>query len=339
MAVYIARTNDLLEEIPAMYPEQRPMKAAVVTTFGTSPSFQEFRDPEAGEGREVVAVRAAAISPIVRLLAAGKHYTSGENAGFVPGIDGVGIDGTGRRVYFLFPASPFGSLAEKSLVASEMMVPVPEALPDNLAAAIATAGLASWIALTRRAGLQSGEKVMVLGATGSAGGMAVQIARHLGASTVIAVGRDAAKLERVDADVRIPLDNGAEAALRAQFEKGVDVVLDFVWGEPAVRVLKAATHNRAARTGEPRMRYVQIGTSAGDEVPLRGDMLRSSGLELIGSGIGSVSVSDFMAGAAELLAAASAAGFDTPFNSVPLHSIADAWHGDTDTRYIVTSAT
>lgn len=176
---------------------------------------------------------------------------------------------------------------------------------------------------------------MVIGATGSAGGLAVQIARHLGAGRVIAVGRDASKLERVNADVRIPLDDRADTALRAQFEQGVDVVLDFVWGEPAVRVLAAASHRRASRTGEPRCRYVQLGTVAGDEIPLRGDMLRSTGLEMIGSGIGSVSVSEFMAGARELLAAAPEAGFDTPFTCVPLHAIADAWQGDPDTRYVI----
>ncbi|WP_437928735.1 zinc-binding alcohol dehydrogenase family protein [Sorangium sp. So ce291] len=311
------------------------MKAAVVNSFGVPPSFQDLREPDAGDGEAVVTVRAAALSPIVKGLASGRHYASGASAGFVPGVDGVGIDGTGRRVYFLFPKAPFGSMAEKSLVASCMMVPVPENLSSERAAAVATAGLASWIAFSRRAKLQIGETVLVIGATGAAGSMALQTARYLGASKVIAVGRDEAKLERLAADVKIALKDDADSALRAQFDQGVDVVLDFVWGEPAVRVLRAATRDRGSRSGEPRLRYVQLGTVAGDEISIRGDMLRSTGLELIGSGIGSVAVKELLAGAGELLAAAPAAGFNASFTSLPLRAVADAWNGDPDVRYIL----
>ncbi|TDC81635.1 zinc-binding alcohol dehydrogenase family protein [Actinomadura sp. 7K507] len=312
------------------------MKAAVVNSFGAPPSFQDFREPEPGDGEAVVAVHAAALSPIVRGLASGKHYASGASAGFVPGVDGVGVDGTGRRVYFLFPKAPFGSMADKSLVSGDMMVPVPEKLPSDRAAAVASGGLASWIALTRRAGLQAGETVLVVGATGAAGGMAVQTARHLGAGKVIAVGRNQERLKRLGADVGIALNDDADKALRERFDEGVDVVLDFVWGEPALRVLKAATGDRGSPAGEPRLRYVQLGTAAGDEIPVRGDMLRSTGLELIGSGIGSVAVGELLAGAGELLAAAPGAGFDAAFTSLPLRSVADAWNGDPAVRYILT---
>lgn len=312
------------------------MKAAVVNSFGSPPSFQDFREPAAVDGETVVTVHAAPLSPIVKSLASGRHYTSGAAAGFVPGVDGVGVDERGRRVYFLFPKAPFGSMAEKSLVAGHMTVPVPADLSSERAAAVGAAGLASWVALSRRAKLQTGETVLVLGATGAAGGMALQTARHLGASKVIAVGRDAARLKRLDADVEIALDDDADKALRAQFDQGVDVVLDFVWGEPAVRVLEAATQGRGSRAGEPRLRYAQLGTLAGDEIPLRGDMLRSTGLELIGSGIGSVAVEELLAGAGELLAAAPAADFHAPFTSLPLRDVADAWNGAPDVRYILT---
>jgi hypothetical protein len=100
----------------------RYMKAAVVTSFGSPPSFEHFREPEAGDGETVITVHAAALSPIVKLLASGRHYTSGASAGFVPGVDGVGVDRDGRRVYFLFPKAPFGSMAERSLVASQMII-------------------------------------------------------------------------------------------------------------------------------------------------------------------------------------------------------------------------
>jgi NADPH:quinone reductase-like Zn-dependent oxidoreductase len=311
------------------------MKAAVISSFGTPPSFQDFKEPEAGDGETIITVEAAALSPIVKALAAGKHYASGPTAGFVPGVDGVGIDAEGKRVYFLFPKAPFGSMAEQSLAFRAMTTPVPDGLAADRAAAIVTGALASWVAFTRRARLVKGETVLITGATGSSGSMAVQTARHLGASKIIAVGRDKSKLDRLDADVKIPLREDADIALRDQFDQGVNVVLDFVWGEPAGRVLRAATGNRGSRTGEPRLRYVQLGTMAGDEIPIRGDMLRSSGLELMGSGIGSLAVTDLLAGAGEVLAAAREAGFDTPFESVALSAIAEAWNGSADTRYIL----
>lgn len=311
------------------------MKAAIVSAFGVAPAPGEFPAPQAGPGETVVRVRAAPLSPIVKALAAGRHYAGGKTAGFVPGVDGVGIDPEGARVYFLFPKAPFGSMAEQSLVASDMLVPVPDALADDRAAAIATAGLASWIALTRRARLAAGQSVLVVGATGAAGRMAVQVARHLGAARVVAVGRNRARLDDVDASARIVLDDAADQALRTEFDRGIDVVLDFVWGAPASRIIHAATANRGARSGEPRLRYVQLGTVAGDEIALRGDSLRSSGLELLGSGIGSVAMGELLAGAGELLSVAPAAGFDPPFASVALDQVGDAWGGDPAVRYII----
>ena len=311
------------------------MKAAVVHSFGVPPSFADFVEPETGTNETVVQVRAAPLSPIVKRLAAGTHYASSNTAGFVPGVDGVGVDSAGRRVYFLFPKAPFGSLAEKSLVSNEMMVPIPASLSDVQAAAIATAGLASWIALTRRAKLSQGETVLINGATGSAGSMAVQTARHLGAARVIAAGRNRGKLERLNADAKIVFGEDGDQSLRAEFDRGVDVVLDFLWGEPAGRVLNAAAKDRGSRGGEPRLRYVQLGTVAGEEISLKGDILRSSGLELIGSGIGSVSVKDLLTGAGELLDAAPVAGFYAPVVSLPLEALAQAWDGDPNIRYIL----
>ncbi|WP_436606515.1 zinc-binding dehydrogenase [Sorangium sp. So ce1036] len=311
------------------------MKAAVVHALGVPPSYGDFREPEAGDGETVVTVHAAPLSPIVKGLVSGRHYASGKSGGFVPGVDGVGTDSLGRRVYFLFPKAPFGAMAEKALALNGMIVPVPDLLSDEQAAAIATAGLASWIALSRRALLQKGDTVLVNGATGAAGGMAIQTARYFGAGKVIAVGRDEAKLDRLDADVKIAFDGDADRALRDQFDRGVDVVLDFVWGEPAVRVLRAATKDRGSRAGEPRLRFVQLGTMAGDEIPIRGDMLRSTGLELIGSGIGSVPVKELLAGAGELLAAAPAAGFRAPFKSLPLSAVTDAWNEAPDVRCLL----
>ncbi|RCS23801.1 zinc-binding alcohol dehydrogenase family protein [Phyllobacterium salinisoli] len=314
------------------------MKAAVVTDFGKAPAYGDFRDPVAGKGETIVRVHAAPLSPIVKALASGKHYTSGAQAGFVPGVDGVGTDPEGRRVYFLFPKAPFGSMGELALVSDEMIVAIPDEISDVRAAAVATGGLASWVALTRRASVQPGATVLVNGATGAAGGMAVQIARHFGAGRVIAVGRNKTALDRLDVESRIALDDRADEALRAEFDRGVDVVLDFLWGEPAARVIAAATKNRGARSGEPRVRYVQLGTVAGDEISIRGDAFRSSGLELMGSGIGSVAIRELLAGARELLTETNSAGFDAPVTTLPLMAVADAWTGPSDIRYILSAA-
>jgi len=311
------------------------MKAAIVNELGVPPAYGEFREPEPGDGEVVVTVHAAPLSPIVKALAAGRHYASGQAGRFVPGVDGIGTDLAGRRVYFLFPRAPFGSMAEKTIVARDMTAPVPSGLSDERAAAVATAGLASWIALSRRAPLDSGATVLVTGATGAAGGMAVQVARYFRAGRVIAVGRDRAKLDTLAADVKITLDDDSDRALREQFDRGVDVVLDFVWGEPARRVLRAATQNRGSRAGEPRLRFVQLGTVAGDEIPIRGDMLRSTGLELLGSGIGSVPVRELLNGAGELLAATEAAGFHAPFESHPLSAVTDVWTQRRDVRCLL----
>ena len=311
------------------------MKAAIVETLGVTPRVGDFDEPVAADGEVVVTVGAAPLSPIVKALASGRHYAGGSSAGFVPGVDGVGVDPSGRRVYFLFPKAPYGSMAEKALVPDDMLVAVPDALTDDRAAAVATGGLASWVALTRRAKLRAGEVVLVNGATGAAGRMALQVARYLGAGRIVAVGRGTARLREADADVRIALDDDADPALRAEFDRGVDIVLDFLWGEPASRLLRAAAGDRGSRAGEPRLRYVQLGTAAGAEIPLRGDMLRGSGLELIGSGIGSVPFKELLAGAGELLAAAPAAGFEPPFTSVPLDHLAEAWEGRSDIRYVI----
>lgn len=311
------------------------MKAAVVETFGTVPEYKDYSDPIAQDGEVVIRVHAAPLSPIVRALAAGRHYASSTSAGFVPGVDGVGVDPEGRRVYFLFPKAPFGSMAELALVSAGMTVPLPDEISDVRAAAVATGGLASWVALTRRAPIAPEATVLINGVTGAAGSMAVQIARHLGARRIVGVGRNRVKLDRLELDKRITLDAGDNDALEAEFALGVDVVLDFLWGEPGARIISAATRNRGARTGKPRLRYVQLGTVAGDSIALRGDALRSSGLELLGSGIGSVALSELVVGAGELLSLADRAKFDAAAEALPLTAVADAWNGAVDVRYIL----
>ncbi|QNH22125.1 hypothetical protein HEP73_03056 [Xanthomonas sp. GW] len=312
------------------------MQAAIVKEFGAVPVFGSFPEPRAGEGEQVIRVHAAPLSPIVKRLAAGDHYASSKMAGFIPGIDGVGMDAAGNRVYFLFPRPPYGSMAQKVLVASTSVVAVPDGVSDARAAAVVTAGLSSWTALTLRAKFQHGETVLINGATGSAGGLAVQVAAYLGAKKIVATGRNKAKLAALPADVeKIPLDERADEALRAVFADGVDVVLDYLWGDPAARVIAAATAGRGSRLGEPRLRYVQLGSMAGDSISLSAHAFRSSGLEMLGSGIGSLSMADLIRGAGELLAATPSGEFDTPVKTLPLAAIEDAWLDESDDRRLV----
>lgn len=309
------------------------MKAAIITPPGAVPELGEFAEPHAAEGEVVVSVTAAPISPIVRLRAA---QAQGGDASIVAGIDGVGTTPDGRRVYFLFPKAPFGALAERTLVPAALTVPVPGRVDDPTAAALATSGLASWVALTRRAPMVAGQTVLVAGANGAAGRIALEIARHLGAGRTIAVTRSAAKLERLSADTGIALDGpDADRDLKTVFDAGVDIVLDFVWGETAGRLISAATTGRGSPNGEHRMRYLVLGTSGGATVPLSGYGLQSSGLELLGSGIGSVQVRDYLAAAGDLLGAAATGALSPRYEVARLSDIVSIWGQSADRRFVV----
>jgi NADPH:quinone reductase-like Zn-dependent oxidoreductase len=272
------------------------MNAAVVQAFDAPPRYDSFEEPVAGEGEVLVNVSAVGLHPIVKSLANGTHYGSTGALPFVPGVDGVGRLADGTRVYFGIARSPFGSFAERTVTASWMCLPLPEGLEDTMAAAMANPGMSSWVALTARARFVAGESVLILGATGVAGGLAVQVAKRLGARRVIAAGRNPealAGLKELGADAVISLDQEKDAlvsAFRGEIAgEGVDVVLDYVWGPPAESVL-AAISQKGLKSKSSRIRYVQIGESAGSTISLAAATLRSSGVELLGSGFGSASL-------------------------------------------------
>ncbi len=305
------------------------MHAAIIHSYDRPPAYGEFREVDPQPGEEVITVSAAAVSQLTRSRASGHHYSGGGDLPNVPGVDGVGRDADGRRVYFVLPRPPFGAMAERSVVRAGTTVPVPDDVDDTLAAAIANPGMSSWAALTRRARLQRGETVLVNGATGTSGSLAVAIARHLGAGRVVATGRDRAKLAAIGADVAIPLDEHAPGALAEAMAAGVDVVLDYLWGPPAEQVIAAAApHPR-------RLRFVAIGSMAGPTAPIPSAALRSSGLELMGSGIGSVSRQDLVASIGELLAAVRPAGLAVAVETAPLSDVGSAWSRDTGDRRLV----
>jgi NADPH:quinone reductase-like Zn-dependent oxidoreductase len=303
------------------------MKAAIVTQAGAIPVYGDFAEPVPRADQFVIEVSAAALSPLTRGRASGSHYSAEHSYPQVVGVDGVGTL-AGQRVYFVLPEPPQGSMAERVAIVPERCVMLPSGLDDATAAAIANPGMSSWAALRHRAKLTAGETVLINGATGSAGRLAVQIARHLGAKKVIATGRNPAALQdlaRLGADVTIPLaqePQAFEAACKEQFAAGVDVVLDYLWGASAETLLVTAA--KTAKDGLP-LRYVEIGAASGGDIKLPGAVLRASAISLMGSGIGSVSMAHLLRSIEELFQAAQGAGFDLKTRTVPLSEVEQAW--------------
>jgi NADPH:quinone reductase-like Zn-dependent oxidoreductase len=274
----------------------------------------------------------------VKSRASGTHYSSGNQFPFIVGLDGVGRLDDGRRVYFVLPNAPYGSMAEVAAVRSAQCIALPDELDDVTAAAIANPGMSSWAAYQERAKLRSGETVLVNGATGTAGRLAVQIAKFLGAGKVIATGRNSDSLKAVEglgADLTIPLvqDKSAlEDAFKEQFASGVDVVIDYLWGESAESLLISAA--KAGKDAVP-IRYVQIGSVSGSEISLPSAVLRSSAITLMGSGIGSIPFDRFVNATAELLWATVPGNFQIVSKTVPLSEVEDAWPLDNSNRRTV----
>jgi NADPH:quinone reductase-like Zn-dependent oxidoreductase len=313
------------------------MKAAIVQQAGQLPVYGEFEAPVPTTGENRITVTASAISQVAKSRASGRHYSASGQFPFIVGIDGVGRRDDGTRVYFVLPKAPFGSMAEQTLVPAAQCVPLPDALDDITAAAIANPGLSSWAALTERAKLRTGETVLINGATGAAGRLAVQIARYLGARKVIATGRNAHALGTLEADVAIPLatdDTALERSFKQQFAEGVDIVLDYLWGSSAERLLIAAA--KAGPDAVP-IRFVQIGAVSGSDITLPSAVLRSSAIELMGSGIGSIPLDRLIKATSDLLQATIPAGFRIATNPMPLQKVEQAWAlNDSSRRTVLT---
>lgn len=310
------------------------MKAAIVREAGVPPVYADFEEPIAAPGEQRIAVTAAALSPLVRSRASGRHYTSASHFPFVAGVDGVGRRDDGSRVYFVFPRAPHGAIAERTVVDSGHCIALPDHLDDVAVAALVNPGVSSWAALKLRAQFRAGETVLINGATGVAGQLAVQITRCLGAQKVIATGRNAAVLSGLGADITIPLTcdgDELEERFKEQFQQGIDVVIDYLWGMSAERLLSAGA--KAGKGGTP-IRFVQVGTAAGEDIKLPGALLRSSPIELMGSGIGSLPLDHLIAAIEEMLRSADEASFYIASKAVALSDIECAWVHDDGPRTV-----
>ncbi len=319
------------------------MKAAIITAAGKPPVYGDFEEPAAKEGMELISVSASALSQFSKSRSSGSHYSSGGQFPLVAGADGVGLTSDRRRVYFVLPEAPFGALAKKVLVRAGQCVAVPDSLDDATAAAIANPGMSAWAALTERARLLPGETVLVNGATGTAGRLAVELARYLGAGKVIGTGRDEQELEHLrslGADAVIPFQPGAgdpakryEQALIAEFEGGIDVVIDYLWGESALTTIVAIAK---AVDDAHSVRFVHVGGASREEtIELPGAALRSSAIELMGSGIKSVSFAKLLGAIGNVFDAVQTAGLQIATKTAPLSAIEESWDAPTKPRIVV----
>ena len=317
------------------------MKAAVVESFEAGPRYGDFPEPQAEPDEVVVSVKAAAVTQLARAFAAGKHPAA-PRPPVVPGTDGVGVV-EGRRVYFAFPRPPLGSMAEQVAVKRSFTVPVPESVDDVTAAAASNPGMSSWVGLTRRARFERGESVLVNGAAGISGRLAIQVAKQLGARRVVATARNPAveaELRELGADAFIVLEQDASAltdAFRRELrEHGIDVVLDYLYGNPAEAFIHACV-GPGRGAAEPRVRFIQLGTLAGPNITLPATALRGSGLELLGNGLGAVSNQELVRGIGEFLATYRAGGFRVETAVAPLRDVAAAWSQASRARLVFTT--
>ena len=305
------------------------MNAAVVRSFDSPPRYETFEAPRPRDEQEVaVDVLAAGLHPRARSGASGSHYASAGALPLIPGFDGVGRAPDGRLLYFLASDGPFGTMAERTVVERRRTLALAEDADIRAVAAGMNPGMSSWLALRRRVSFEPGQNVLVLGATGSAGRMAVQIARQLGAGQIIVAGRDEgrlAELGNLGADEAIELSGPPEDLARSLRGAGreVDVVIDYLWGSVADQAIPALVEGRA----EPDrlLSWIAIGSMAGTTITLPSAALRAVNLQLLGSGQGSLATAVILAELPELAASLSAGALHVDSVAVPLAEVESAW--------------
>jgi NADPH:quinone reductase-like Zn-dependent oxidoreductase len=306
------------------------MHAAVVRSFDQPPRYETYDSPEPAEpGEAVVDVLAVGLHPRVRSGASGTHYTSTATLPMIPGIDGVGRLPDGQRIYFVTPDDAWGSMAERAVVDPRRTIPLPEHVDVTKVAAAMNPAMSSWVALRRRVPLKEGQSVLVLGATGNAGAMAVQVAKRLGAGRVVGAGRSQARLAElaaIGADEVVALADDPEVTAErlANTAAEVDIVIDYLWGEPASRTMMALLKARADRSRA--LDWIQIGSMAGPTIELPSVALRSANLRIQGNGQGAVSPRGYLAELPSLVDEIDAGTIKVEVAAIPLADVESAWN-------------
>jgi NADPH2:quinone reductase len=298
------------------------MRAAVIERYGEPPVLREISDPKV-DGASLVEVIAAPLNPVDLSIASGKFYAGSPPTPYVPGGEGVGRTvqngELGPRVYFR-AALPNGSFAERAITQGQT-VAIPDSVPDGVAAALGTPGIAAYLGLTRRAELKAGETVLILGASGVLGTIAVQVARLLGAGRVIAAARNERGLARAkelgaDATVDLKATDGLSERIRDASGGQLNVVIDPLWGAPAVAALEAMS---------PFGRFVQLGQSASPEAVVKSAIVRGRYLSILGYGSFLVPWEEQALAYRQLIAYAASGQLKVEFEVLPLEAAPDAW--------------
>jgi NADPH2:quinone reductase len=306
------------------------MEAAVLKDYESDPEFGEFEEPSA-DGLALVDVAVAGLNPVDHTIASGRFPGREPPLPSVPGLEGIGIAG-GRRVYFDTPIAPFGSLGQRTLVKHEELIEVPDGVEDGLAVSFGVSGLAAWLALTWRAELREGESVLVLGSSGVLGQIAVQGAKLLGAGRVVAAARDGESLERArdelgaDAIVRLTEEADLGERLEEAAGGGFDVVVDPLWGKPALAALQAL---------DVEGRLVQIGNSAAESVELPTRAFRNQLGRIIGHTNFKASRELKREAFTAMCEHALAGELQVEVEGVPLREIGEAWNRKSPHRKLV----
>lgn len=261
--------------------------------LGAAPKYEDFAEPGIKNDDQVlITVKAASVKNLDKGRASGAHYASHTNLPEVVGIDGVGILADGTRVYSV---GITGMIAEKALTNKNGYTVIPDGIDDASAAALPNAIMGAALALKYRAEVKAGDTVLINGATGVTGKVAIQIAKYYGAKRVIATGRNPESL-------KLLLELGADEVISLKDDDGTitkrikaihsntpfSSVIDYTWGHPAEIILNAlkggGLHNISSK-----VRFVTVGSMAGDEIKLSSNILRSTAIEVLGSGFGSIS--------------------------------------------------
>jgi NADPH:quinone reductase-like Zn-dependent oxidoreductase len=306
------------------------MRAAVISEYRVPPALGEREEPQAAEGNAVLELRAAGLNPADLAVASGSFPFGSPPLPYVPGIEGVGtVVRSGRfppgtRVWASgrgLGVGTDGSFSERFAASDDVLVEVPGSADDLVAAALGVVGLAAWMPLAWLARVRPGESVLVLGATGAVGSVAVQAAKILGAGRVVGAGRDAARLERAselgaDAVVELEAEGLAERLAAAFAGAPPTVVFDTLWGPP----LEAA-----AVAAGPGARIVHLGQSAGLNATLPSGVVRGKQLQILGYSNFAVPHEEIADGYRDLLGHAAAGRIRVDAEAIPLGTVAEAW--------------
>ena len=307
------------------------MKAAILHSTDSGPVYGDFAEPPVSEGYQVVDLVAAGIHQVTRSVAAGRHYSGGGVFPVIPGLNAVARTADGTLVFTASAPPPYGTFAERIASPDAMRFPLPDGASPEAVAAGVNPGMGSWLPLTAYQA-EAGKlgTVLILGATGITGYLAVQNAKLLGATRIIGAGRSAERLARAASvganTVMLTGDKDTDtAALAKAIENDAPgLVLDFLWGPVAEAAFVAVASRRFGEDG-PDVKYVQIGALAGPDAAVPSTLLRSTRITISGSGAGSVPDTEIKAKVPAYIKLIADGSVDVPFRTFPLSQAGSAW--------------